>query len=70
MAKPPTNHRRQWTSQDEASLQKLAQGNTPTRVIGIKLGRTEAAIYGKAGELDVSLAPTNQRPYNRRNNKQ
>jgi hypothetical protein len=66
MAKPPTNHRKQWTAQDEANLQKLAKANTPTRVIGIKLGRTEAAIYGKASELDVSLAPTNQSPYNRR----
>ena len=65
MAKPPKNHRKQWSSQDEASLQKLAQGNTPTRVIGIKLGRTEAAIYSKAGVLDVPLAPTNQSPYNR-----
>lgn len=66
MAKLPTNHRKQWTSQDEACLQKLARGNTPTRVIGLKLGRTEAAINSKAGELDVSLAPTNQSSYNRR----
>jgi len=37
--------------------------NTPTRVIGLKLGRTEAAIYKKASELGLSLKPTNQSPY-------
>lgn len=66
MTKPPSNHRQPWTPKDEASLQKLALGNTPTRVIGLKLGRTEASIYNKASALDVSLAPINQRPYNRR----
>ncbi len=41
----------------------LASKNTPTRVIGLKLGRTEGAIYNKASELGVSLKPTNQSPY-------
>jgi hypothetical protein len=44
-------------------LRELAKGNTPTRVIGLKLGRTEGAIYAKAAELGVSLKPTNQKPY-------
>ena len=39
--------------------------NTPTRVIGLKLGRTENAIYNMASELNMSLRPTNQSPYNR-----
>jgi hypothetical protein len=51
-----------WTAQDEAALRQLAAENTPTRVIGLKLGRTEAAIYAKAQELGVSLKPTNQSP--------
>ena len=52
-----------WIPADVSELKQLANGNTPTRVIGLKLGRTAAAIYGKASEEDVSLAPTNQSPY-------
>lgn len=66
MAKPPENHRKAWTPQEEQKLDKLIAQNTPTRVIGIKLGRTEAAIYGKASGLSKSLKPVNQPPYNRR----
>jgi hypothetical protein len=44
----------------------LAGQNTPTRVIGLKLGRTEDAVRTKASEEGVSLRPTNQSPYNRR----
>jgi hypothetical protein len=62
----PKNAGKVWSSQDEAALKKLASGNTPTRVIGLKLGRSEDAVRGKAQELDVSLKPTNQSPYNRR----
>ena len=43
MAKQPENHGKAWTPQQEATLGKLIDGNTPTRVIGIKLGRTETA---------------------------
>jgi hypothetical protein len=66
VAKQPENHGKPWTPQQEAKLEKLIDGNTPTRVIGVKLGRTETAIYGKATELGKSLKPTNQSPYNRR----
>ena len=31
-------------------LEKLANQNTPTRVIGLKLGRTEDSVYAKASE--------------------
>jgi len=66
MTKLPENHRKQWTSEAKDVLQDLANKNTPTRVIGIKLGRTEASIESMASELGVSLKPTNQSPYNRR----
>ncbi|MBF6022968.1 hypothetical protein [Lysobacter niastensis] len=66
MAKPPANHGKQWTSTDVAQLKQLARENTPTRVIGLKLGRTEDSVRGKAGENNVSLKPTNQSPYSRR----
>lgn len=62
----PKNHGKQWAKADMAQLKKLVKQNTPTRVIGLKLGRTEDAIYSKASEEDISLKPTNQSPYNRR----
>lgn len=66
MAKPPTNHGKQWTPTDVMQLKQLAKENTPTRVIGLKMGRTEDSVRAKAGENSVSLKPTNQSPYNRR----
>lgn len=66
MTKKPKNHGKSWTSQDEQLLKKLAKENTPTRVIGLKLGRTEDSVRTKAKDIDISLKPTNQSPYNRR----
>lgn len=66
MAKPPKNHGHNWKPADEAKLRKLATQNTPARVIGLKLERTESAVRGKAQELKVSLKPTNQSPYDRK----
>ena len=37
-----------WTPAEVAQLRKLAKGITPTRVIGLKLGRTPGAVHGKA----------------------
>jgi hypothetical protein len=65
-AKTPSNHGKSWKPADVKQLKQLASGNTPTRVIGLKMGRTPAAIYGAAGAAGVSLKPTNQRPYNRK----
>ncbi len=55
-----------WTAEDDARLRELADENTPTRVIGLKLGRTAAAIYARASRTGVSLKPTNQSPFSRR----
>jgi hypothetical protein len=55
-----------WTKEDEKALKQLAKENTPTRVMGLKLGRTESSIRSKAQELDISLKPTNQSPYTRK----
>ena len=62
----PRNAGKTWTTDQIAELKRLAQGNTPTRVIALKLGRTSEAISGKASNLGVSLKPTNKSPYNRR----
>jgi hypothetical protein len=63
MAKQPPNHGKAWTATQVKQLEALAKGNTPTRIIGLKLGRTEDSIYAKASDENISLAPTNQRPY-------
>lgn len=64
--KSTRNTGNRWTGAEERQLRDLARANTPTRVIGLKLGRTEPAVRSKASELAVSLKPTNQAPYNRR----
>lgn len=69
MAKSPENHGKPWTKSHIDQLKKLASENTPTRVIGLKLGRTEDSIYAKATSEGISLKPTNQSPYNKRRSK-
>jgi hypothetical protein len=39
---------------------ELAKGNTPTRVIGLKLKRTPSAIQSQAHRQKVSLKPANR----------
>lgn len=65
MPKTPPNHGKQWTNSDVKELKHLVAQNTPTRVMGLKMGRTESAVYSAASEAGVSLKPTNQSPYNR-----
>jgi hypothetical protein len=60
MPKKPSHHREQWTSKDVAYLRQLAAQNTPTRVMGIKLGRTPDAVQSAASKSNISLKPTNQ----------
>ena len=64
--KTPKNHGKDWKPAEVKQLKTLAAGNTPTRVIGLKLQRTPAAVQGKASSEGISLKPTNQSPYNRR----
>jgi hypothetical protein len=66
MAKTPKNHGKTWTQDDVKQLKQLAKENTPTRVAGLKLGRTPDAVQAKAHEEGISLKPVNQSPYNRR----
>jgi len=55
-----------WSPTEEKKLGQLTKQNTPTRVIGLKLGRPEAGVRAKAHDLDISLRPSNQSPYNRK----
>lgn len=59
----PDNKGKAWTPAQEQQLQKLASGNTPTRVAALKLGRTPAAVQSHAQKLSVSLNPPNRSPY-------
>lgn len=65
MSKSTRNSGKQWSRGDIKELTQLAKQNTPTRVIGLKLGRTANAVQTKASQVGVSLKPTNQSPYNR-----
>lgn len=65
MSKSTRNTGKHWTPAEVKQLKALANQNTPTRVIGFKLGRTEGSIYNKASEKGIGLKPTNQSPYNR-----
>ena len=66
MAKTPKRHNQAWSKQEVKQLKQLVKENTPTRVIGLKLQRSETAIYGKVQREGISLKPNNQRPYSRR----
>jgi IS30 family transposase len=48
MPKYTRNSGKEWTNTERRELSKLASENTPTRVIGLKLGRTESAVRTKA----------------------
>lgn len=66
MTKSTRNTGKPWTPTEITAVQKLAAANTPTRVIGLKLGRSEDAVRTRASQEGISLKPTNQSPYNRR----
>lgn len=66
MAKQPPNAGKSWTPAQDSQLRKEATQNTPTRVLGLHLGRTEDAVRSRASEIGVSLKPTNQSPYGTR----
>jgi hypothetical protein len=63
MAKQPPNSGKRWTPGEVEQLKREIQENTPTRVMGIKHGRSPEAVQTKANELGLSTMPPNQRPY-------
>lgn len=63
MAKQPKNSGKPWTAAEVKQLKQEPKQNTPTRVIGLKHGRSPGAVAQKAAAEDISLKPTNQRPY-------
>jgi hypothetical protein len=61
-----SNTGKRWTPTQLRRLRQLASQNTPTRIIGLKLGRTENAVRTKASEKGVSLRLNNHSSYYRR----
>jgi hypothetical protein len=57
------NTGKSWERDDVRELKTLAKKNTPTRVIGMKLGRSESSVRAKARQEDISLKPANRSPY-------
>jgi hypothetical protein len=66
MTKSTRNTGKEWTASDVRQLRTLARGNTPTRVIGLKLGRTAAAVLNRASAEGISLRPWNQPPHGKK----
>lgn len=52
-----------WSDDEVAELGELAAGNLPVCVIGLRLGRPEAAVEAKAVEKGITLLPHNRPPY-------
>ena len=65
MPKYTRNAGKQWTSREVSAMRQLVKQNTPTRVIGLKLGRPVLGVYAKASEEGISLKPNNRSPYGR-----
>lgn len=42
------NSNKKWKPEEKKKLIELAEGNTPTRIIALKLGRSESSIRSKA----------------------
>ena len=57
------NANKPWSPGQVTLLRSLAKRNTPTRVIGLKMGRSEGSIQSEASKVGISLKPTNQSPY-------
>jgi hypothetical protein len=63
MAKYTRNTGKAITSSVVQQVRELARENTPTRVIGLKTGRTENSVRKIASDNNISLKPTNRSPY-------
>ena len=60
MLKSNRNRGKPWTHKGISTLKNLANKNTPTNVIGFKLGRTPKAIYTKASQENISLVSSKE----------
>jgi hypothetical protein len=57
MAKTPPNSGKDSSKSDVAQLKTELKQNTPTRVLGLHLGRSLEAVQAKANDLGLSTKP-------------
>jgi hypothetical protein len=73
MAKYVRNTGKHWGQPQVSQLRQMAIQNTPTRVIGLKLGRPVAGVYAKAAEKNIAetdeSVPVQQEPTDKRMNR-
>src|SRR4051794_25323086 len=51
MARKPTNSGKPWTPANDKQLKQEIKQNTPTRVLGLHLGRTPGAVQSHANSI-------------------
>ena len=54
--------RRDWSNDELKQMKTLIRQNTPTRLIAMKLKRSEPSVRYKAQSEGLSLRPTNRSP--------
>jgi hypothetical protein len=57
------NAEKPWTEQEIAALDEFAASNIPPCVIGVRLGRPQAAVQQKAVQVGITLQPAQRPPY-------
>jgi hypothetical protein len=57
-----TAGRKDWSKDDMKTMKTLIKQNTPTRLIAMKLKRSEGSVRSKASYEGLSLRPTNRSP--------
>lgn len=55
-------NRQSWSKDDLKQLKTFIKENTPTRLIAMKLKRSEISVRGKVQREGLSLRPTNRSP--------
>jgi predicted transport protein len=61
VAKKPKSTRRSWAKDEIRALKQMVKENVIASEIALKLERTVAAVYRKAGILDISFNAARKR---------
>ena len=61
MVKKPKSTRRSWAKDEIRALKQMVKENVIASEIALKLERTAAAVYRKAGILGISFAAARRR---------
>jgi hypothetical protein len=61
VTKKPKSKRRGWANEDVRALKQMVKENGIVREIALKLERTVAAVYRRAGVLGISFSAARKR---------